>query len=150
MADKKKGTAKVIPFPSRPRKVVRAAKVEYSFATCTCSNKIKLEPGPLRQIIEGIPYPVLVATICPNCRAQVRLDSEDSTCGWLLMHNSTENVKLPITEWEQLLAFDTAAECAIFIATRLVKAEEQHCEFKLERYRCVPADVVYPHMTPKK
>jgi hypothetical protein len=48
MAEKKKTNAKVITFPSRPRKVVRAAKVEYSFATCACGKKIKLEPGPLR------------------------------------------------------------------------------------------------------
>jgi hypothetical protein len=31
-----------------------------------------------------------------------------------------------------------------------VKEEKEHREFKLERYRCVPADVVYPHMTPRK
>jgi hypothetical protein len=24
-----------------------------------------------------------------------------AACGWLLMHNPTENLKLPITEWEQ-------------------------------------------------
>jgi hypothetical protein len=37
--------------------------------------------------------------------------------------NPTENLKLPITEWEQSLAFDTAAECETFIAMRWVKAE---------------------------
>src|SRR5262245_39601750 len=73
-----------------------------------------------------------------------------AACGWLLMHNPTENLKLPITEWEQSLAFDTAAECETFIATRWVKAEKEHDEFKLERYRCVPADVVYPHTQPEK
>ena len=71
-------------------------------------------------------------------------------CGWLLMHNPTENLKLPITEWEQSLAFDTAAECETFIATRWVKAEKEHDEFKLERYRCVPADAVYPHTQLRK
>ena len=60
------------------------------------------------------------------------------------------NLKLPITEWEQSLAFDSAAECETFIATRWVKAEKENREFKLERYRCVPADAVYPHMTPTK
>src|SRR5262249_56458958 len=58
--------------------------------------------------------------------------------------NPTEDLRLPITEWEQSLAFDTAAECETFIATRWVKAEKEHREFKLERYRCVPADAVYP------
>jgi hypothetical protein len=48
------------------------------------------------------------------------------------------------------LAFDTAAECETFIAMRWVKAEKENREFKLERYRCVPADVVYPNMTPRK
>jgi hypothetical protein len=73
MAAKKKRTAKVIPFPSPPRKVVRAAKVEYSFATCTCGEKIKLEPGPLRQSSEGIRFPVLTAVICPKCHSEVSL-----------------------------------------------------------------------------
>jgi hypothetical protein len=67
-----------------------------------------------------------------------------AACGWLLTYNPTENLKLPITEWEQLLTFDTAAECEVFIATRCVKAEKEHREFKLERYRCVPTDAVYP------
>ena len=73
-----------------------------------------------------------------------------AACGWLLMYNPTENLKLPITEWEQSLAFDTAAKCETFIATRWVKAEKEHREFKLERYRCVPADAVYPRITPGK
>src|SRR4029453_2443125 len=64
--------------------------------------------------------------------------------GGLLMYTPTKNLKLPITEWEQALAFDTAAECETFIAMRWVKAEKENREFKLERYRCVPADVVYP------
>src|SRR5262245_1780732 len=70
--------------------------------------------------------------------------------GWLLMYNPTENLWLPITEWEQSLAFDTAAECETFIAMRWVKAEKENREFKLERYRCVPADVVYPHNDAQK
>jgi hypothetical protein len=78
MAGKKKKTPKVIPFPSRPRKVVRAAKIEYSFATCTCGEKIKLEPGPLIQTREGIQFPVLVATICPKCHAEVKFNSDKS------------------------------------------------------------------------
>jgi hypothetical protein len=73
-----------------------------------------------------------------------------AACGWLLMYNPTENLKLPINEWEQSLAFDTAAECEVFIATRLAIAEKENREFKLERYRCVPADVVYLHTPPKK
>jgi hypothetical protein len=48
------------------------------------------------------------------------------------------------------LAFETAAECETFTAMLLVKAEKEHREFKLGQYRCVPADVVYPHMTPNK
>jgi|GEM_PF-1549952 len=70
-----------------------------------------------------------------------------AACGWLLMHNPTEDLRLPITEWEQ--SFDTAAECETFIATRWVKAEKEHRDFKLERYRCVPSDAVYPHTQPK-
>jgi hypothetical protein len=73
-----------------------------------------------------------------------------AACGWLVMYNPTENLRLPITEWEQSLAFDTAAECETFIATRWVKAEKENRDFKLERYRCVPADAVYRHMTPRK
>jgi hypothetical protein len=73
-----------------------------------------------------------------------------AACGWLLMYNPTEDLKLPITEWEQSLAFDIAAECETFTAMLLVKAEKEHREFKLGQYRCVPADAVYPHMTPKK
>jgi hypothetical protein len=55
-----------------------------------------------------------------------------AACGWLLMYNPTENLKLPITEWEQSLAFDTAAECEVFIATRLAIAEKENREFKLD------------------
>jgi hypothetical protein len=54
-----------------------------------------------------------------------------AACGWLLMYNPTEDVKLPITEWEQSLAFDTAAECETLIATRWVKAEKEHLELNL-------------------
>src|SRR5262245_41678055 len=60
-----------------------------------------------------------------------------AACGWLLMHNPTENLR-PIAEWKQLLAFDTATECKTFIAMRWVKAKKEHDEFKLERYRCAP------------
>ena len=70
-----------------------------------------------------------------------------AACGWLLMYNPTENLRLPINDWEQSLAFDTAAECEVFIATRLAIAEKENREFKLERYRCVPSYAVYP---PKK
>ena len=73
-----------------------------------------------------------------------------AACRWLLMYNPTENLKLPITEWEQSLAFDTAAKCETFVAMRWVKAEKENREFKLERYRCVPSDAVYPPMPPKK
>ena len=73
-----------------------------------------------------------------------------AACGWLLMHNPTGDLRLPITEWEQSLAFDTAAECETFIATRWVKAEKEHDDFKLERYKCVPSDAVYPPTQPKK
>jgi hypothetical protein len=61
-----------------------------------------------------------------------------AACGWLLMHNPTENLRLPITEWEQSLAFDTAAECETFVATRWVKGEKEHREFKLERFADAP------------
>jgi hypothetical protein len=76
MAERKKKIAKVVHFPSRPRKVVRAVKVEYRFATCTCGGKIKLEPGPARQTSEGIHFPVLVGVICPKCHSEVRLGGE--------------------------------------------------------------------------
>jgi hypothetical protein len=69
----KQKNPKVIPFPSQPRKVVRAAKVEYHFVTCTCGERIKLEPGPALQTSEGIHFPVLVGLICPKCHADVRL-----------------------------------------------------------------------------
>jgi hypothetical protein len=72
MSDKKKKPAKVIPLPTRG-KVVRAAKVEYGFATCTCGKKIKLEPGPVLQSSEGIHFPVLVRVICPKCNSEVKL-----------------------------------------------------------------------------
>jgi hypothetical protein len=78
MAEKKKRTAKVLPFPSRPRKVVRAAKVDYEFATCPCGEKIKLEPGPLLQSSEGIQFPVLAGVICPKCNPEVRLGTDKS------------------------------------------------------------------------
>jgi hypothetical protein len=77
MQGKKRKLAKVIPLPVRRRKV-RAAKVEYRFATCTCGKKIKLEPGPLLQSSEGIHFPVLVAVRCPKCNAEVRLGSDES------------------------------------------------------------------------
>jgi hypothetical protein len=73
-----------------------------------------------------------------------------AACGWLLMYNPTENLKLPITErnnhWRSILR----AECETFIATRWVKAEKENRVFKLERYRCVPSDAVYPPMPSKK
>ena len=47
------------------------------------------------------------------------------------------------------MAFDTAAECETFIATRWVKSEKKHEEFKLERYRCMPSGAVYSHTQPK-
>jgi hypothetical protein len=47
------------------------------------------------------------------------------------MYNPTENLKLPITEWEQSLAFDTAAECETFIAMRWVKAEKKPASLNL-------------------
>ena len=72
-----------------------------------------------------------------------------AACGWLLMHNPIEDLRLPITEWEQSLAFDTAADCETFIATQWVKAENERREFELERYRCVPSDAVYPYTQPK-
>jgi hypothetical protein len=69
-------TAKVVP----PRKVVRAVKVEDRFASCTCGEKIKLEPrGPVLKSSRGVHFPVLVAVICPKCGAEVRLDSDDLT-----------------------------------------------------------------------
>jgi hypothetical protein len=79
MADKKKKPAKVIPFPSRPRKIVRAAKIDYHFATCPeCGNKIKLEPGPLLQSSKGVHFPVLIGAICRKCNSEVRFDSDKS------------------------------------------------------------------------
>src|SRR5262249_19515361 len=73
-----------------------------------------------------------------------------AACGWLLMHNPTEDLRLPITEWEQSLAFDTAAECETFIATRWVKAEKEHDDFKLERYKFVLSAGFYPPTNQKK
>jgi hypothetical protein len=55
-----------------------------------------------------------------------------AACGRLLMYNPTENLRLPITEWEQSLAFDTAAACETFIAMQWVKAEKENREFKLD------------------
>jgi hypothetical protein len=48
-----------------------------------------------------------------------------AACGWLLMYNPPGNLRLPITECEQSLAFDTAAECETFIATRWVKQKRK-------------------------
>jgi hypothetical protein len=84
MTDKKKKTGKVLPFPSRPRKVVRAAKVDYHFATCPeCGNKIKLEPGPLLQSSKGIHFPVLVGAICRKCNSEVR----NNPAAWVRLEN---------------------------------------------------------------
>jgi hypothetical protein len=51
---------------------------DYTYAACTCGNKIKLEPGPVLQTREGIHFPVLVATICPKCHAELRLGNDES------------------------------------------------------------------------
>src|SRR5262245_43820736 len=51
--------------------------------------------------------------------------------GWLMMHNPTENLRLSITEWEQSLAFDTAAECETFVATRWVKQKRNIASLNL-------------------
>jgi hypothetical protein len=56
-----------------------------------------------------------------------------AACGWLLMHNPTENVRLPITEWEQSLAFDTAAECETFTARQLKAANLSQHFFSIDR-----------------
>jgi hypothetical protein len=37
-------------------------------------------------------------------------------CGWLFMHNPTEDLKHPITEWEHWASFDTAKGCVNLIA----------------------------------
>jgi hypothetical protein len=71
-------------------------------------------------------------------------------CGWLSMYNPTDNLRRPITDWEQAWAFDTAADCEDDITKRWQNAQKQNREFKHERHRCVPADAVYPHMKSKK
>src|SRR5215468_1332442 len=58
--------------------------------------------------------------------------------GWLMMHNPTENLRLSITEWEQSLAFDTAAECETFVATRWVKQKRNTKSFNLSGIGACP------------
>jgi hypothetical protein len=71
-------------------------------------------------------------------------------CGWLSMYNPTDNPKLPITEWEQSAAADSATDCEDDITAQYKIAKKQKREFEHERYSCVPADAVYPHMKSKK
>jgi hypothetical protein len=71
-------------------------------------------------------------------------------CGWLLMYNPSDSWKRPLSELEQTWAFDSASECEGFLTRRFERAEKETREFKHERYRCVRADAVYPHTTPKK
>ena len=61
-----------------------------------------------------------------------------AACGWLLMYNPTENPKLPITEWEQSLAFDTAAECETFIATRWLRQKRNTTSLNLSGIGACP------------
>jgi hypothetical protein len=71
-------------------------------------------------------------------------------CGWRYMYNPTNNLNLLITEWEQRGAADTAVECEDYISRAWQRAEKQNREFKHEQWKCVPADAVYPHTTPKR
>jgi hypothetical protein len=75
MSDKKKKTDKVIPLPTRPKKAVRAV-ITYRFATCTCGEKIKLEPGPVLKSSKGLHSRVLVAVRCAKCNSHVELGGE--------------------------------------------------------------------------
>jgi hypothetical protein len=54
-----------------------------------------------------------------------------AACGWLLMHNPTENVKLPTTEWEQSLAFDTAEECETLLLRHGLKQKRNNASLNL-------------------
>jgi hypothetical protein len=38
-----------------------------------------------------------------------------AACEWPLMYNRTENLRLPINDSEQSLAFDMLAPCEVFI-----------------------------------
>jgi hypothetical protein len=70
-------------------------------------------------------------------------------CGWLFMHNPTENLKLSITEWEHWASFDTAKECMNLMANAQKVAPDKS-QFDVSRHRCVPSDAVYPPAEPKK
>ena len=72
------------------------------------------------------------------------------TCGWLMMFHPTDNLKHPITEWEQWSASDSAVECENNIGYRWQYAQKQNREFKHDQWKCVPSDAVYPHTQPKK
>jgi hypothetical protein len=74
-------------------------------------------------------------------------------CGWLSMVNPTDNLKLPIGEWEQRVSADSARECESYITDdwreMVQKGLGREWKSQSQRYRCVPADVVYSH-APKK
>jgi len=59
------------------------------------------------------------------------------------------DLRLPITEWEKSLAFDTAAECETFIATRWVKAEKDTRVLNLSGIGVYQPMRIYPPITPK-
>ena len=71
-------------------------------------------------------------------------------CGWLLMYNPTDNLKYPITEWEQSAVADTAVGCEHHISNNWLKAQKEKHEFKHARWKCVPAEAVYSHTPTKK
>jgi hypothetical protein len=71
-------------------------------------------------------------------------------CGWLLMVNPTDNLKLPVAEWRQLGAFDTAVKCENDMVFHWQRSGKENREFQHERWRCVPADFIYPHAQPQK
>jgi len=91
-----------------------------------------------------------VVQISPGQATKDKISSIEPR-GWLLMFNpSADDLKLPITEWVQISAHDTAVECQKLLYRMSSEAQKIEPGFKAERQRCVPSDTIYPHTTPKK
>lgn len=82
----------------------------------------------------------------PRCRLTAVLLG-----GWLLMiapgHENTRDPAKPVSQWVQMFAYDTAADCEAQRVDFLSKAPESGQRLLAERTRCVPAEHIYPPAT---
>jgi hypothetical protein len=70
-------------------------------------------------------------------------------CGWLFMFDPTNDPNRPIAKWEQIAAFDSAADCEQAITSRWKGQLNSGERFYPKSNKCVPADSIYPSQ-PKK